>query len=98
MLPCRPNCTSVCQRQKRMEVKARYCSPSFVSRTMHMQPLTWMWMIPGLSDWLINNCCFPSAVSASYAPPGKSLASVSIIGRTRLVLLATSQGAGQLER
>ena len=29
---------------------------------------------------LVNNCCFPSAVSASYAPPGKSLASVSIVG------------------
>lgn len=29
---------------------------------------------------IVNNCCFPSNVAPSYAPPGKSLASVSIIG------------------
>ena len=29
---------------------------------------------------LVNNCCFPSAVSPSYAPSGKSLASVSVVG------------------
>ena len=29
---------------------------------------------------LVNNCCFPSAVSPSYAPRGKSLASVSVVG------------------
>ena len=29
---------------------------------------------------LVNNCCFPSTVSASYAPAGKALASVSIVG------------------
>ena len=28
----------------------------------------------------VNNMCFPSTVSASYAPAGKSLASVSLIG------------------
>ena len=28
----------------------------------------------------INNICFPSEVSASYAPPGKSLASVTLVG------------------
>ena len=29
---------------------------------------------------LINNCCFPSTVSRSYAPEGMSLASVSVVG------------------
>jgi monoamine oxidase len=29
---------------------------------------------------LVNNCCFPSTVSRSYAPEGKALASVSIVG------------------
>jgi phytoene dehydrogenase-like protein len=29
---------------------------------------------------MINNCCFPSTVSDTYAPVGKSLASVSLIG------------------
>lgn len=29
---------------------------------------------------IVNNCCFPSNVAPSYAPPGKALASVSIIG------------------
>jgi hypothetical protein len=30
---------------------------------------------------LVNNCCFPSSVASSYAPAGKNLASVSLIGR-----------------
>ena len=34
----------------------------------------------GDGDGLINNCCFPSTVSSTYAPAGKSLASVSVIG------------------
>lgn len=29
---------------------------------------------------IVNNCCVPSEVSPSYAPPGKSLISVSVIG------------------
>ena len=29
---------------------------------------------------LINNCCFPSTVAPSYAPAGKTLVSVSVIG------------------
>jgi len=29
---------------------------------------------------LVNNCCFPSVVSATYAPEGKHLCSASIIG------------------
>ena len=29
---------------------------------------------------IVNNCCFPSNVAPSYAPSGKALASVSIIG------------------
>ena len=29
---------------------------------------------------MINNCCFPSTVASTYAPAGKSLASVSIVG------------------
>lgn len=29
---------------------------------------------------IVNNCCVPSEVSSSYAPPGKSLISVSVIG------------------
>lgn len=29
---------------------------------------------------VVNNCCFPSTVAPSYAPAGKSLASVSLIG------------------
>jgi phytoene dehydrogenase-like protein len=28
----------------------------------------------------VNNCCFPSAVSSSYAPKGKSLLSASVVG------------------
>ena len=32
------------------------------------------------SDSLVNNCCFPSEVSRSYAPAGKTLVSVSTIG------------------
>eukprot|EP00798_Chlamydomonas_sp_ICE-L_P027169 gene27169-2409_t len=29
---------------------------------------------------IVNNCCFPSVVSPSYAPPGQTLVSVSTIG------------------
>ncbi|GAQ89034.1 Amine oxidase family protein [Klebsormidium nitens] len=29
---------------------------------------------------LINNMCFPSSVSPSYAPPGKALVSISLVG------------------
>ena len=29
---------------------------------------------------IVNNCCFPSTVSPSYAPPGQTLVSVSLIG------------------
>lgn len=29
---------------------------------------------------VVNNVCFPSQVSAAYAPPGKSLASVTVVG------------------
>ena len=29
---------------------------------------------------IVNNCCFPSNVASSYAPAGKALASVSLIG------------------
>lgn len=29
---------------------------------------------------LVNNCCFPSAVSPSYAPAGQELVSVSVVG------------------
>jgi phytoene dehydrogenase-like protein len=29
---------------------------------------------------LVNNCCFPSTVAPSYAPPGRALVSVSTIG------------------
>lgn len=29
---------------------------------------------------IVNNCCFPSNVAPSYAPPGQALVSVSVIG------------------
>jgi phytoene dehydrogenase-like protein len=29
---------------------------------------------------LVNNCCFPSTVASTYAPPGRALVSVSTIG------------------
>lgn len=29
---------------------------------------------------IVNNCCFPSTVSSSYAPEGKTLVSVSLVG------------------
>jgi predicted NAD/FAD-dependent oxidoreductase len=34
----------------------------------------------GESQGLINNLCFPSAVSADYAPEGRTLVSSSVIG------------------
>ncbi|GMH36944.1 hypothetical protein BSKO_04817 [Bryopsis sp. KO-2023] len=34
----------------------------------------------GEEDGVVNNCCFPSTVSASYAPPGETLVSVSTVG------------------
>lgn len=34
----------------------------------------------GTDGGIVNNCCVPSNVSPSYAPPGKSLISVSVIG------------------
>ena len=29
---------------------------------------------------IVNNCCFPSTVAPSYAPPGRALVSASTIG------------------
>eukprot|EP00210_Caulerpa_lentillifera_P005742 g5490.t1 len=34
----------------------------------------------GEREGLVNNCCFPSTVSSSYAPVGETLVSVSILG------------------
>eukprot|EP00878_Enallax_costatus_P001897 GHUV01002057.1.p1 GENE.GHUV01002057.1~~GHUV01002057.1.p1 ORF type:complete len:492 (+),score=106.65 GHUV01002057.1:377-1852(+) len=34
----------------------------------------------GTGRGLVNNCCFPSTVAPSYAPPGQTLVSVSTIG------------------
>ncbi|GFR40131.1 hypothetical protein Agub_g687, partial [Astrephomene gubernaculifera] len=34
----------------------------------------------GAAPLLVNNCCFPSTVAPSYAPPGQTLVSVSTIG------------------
>lgn len=34
----------------------------------------------GENQGIVNNMCFPSSVSPSYAPPGKALVSVSLIG------------------
>ena len=34
----------------------------------------------GDDDGLVNNCCFPSTVCPSYAPVGKTLVSVSLVG------------------
>lgn len=34
----------------------------------------------GTGQGLVNNCCFPSTVAPSYAPPGQALVSVSVIG------------------
>lgn len=36
--------------------------------------------LDGDGDKLVNNCCFPSSVSGSYAPPGKTLVSASVVG------------------
>lgn len=36
--------------------------------------------LDGDGDRLVNNCCFPSTVAPSYAPPGKTLVSASTIG------------------
>lgn len=40
-------------------------------------PMLWL---NGTGKGLVNNCCSPSSVSSSYAPAGKSLMSVSIVG------------------
>ncbi|EFJ49392.1 hypothetical protein VOLCADRAFT_80651 [Volvox carteri f. nagariensis] len=34
----------------------------------------------GEDDGIVNNCCFPSTVAPSYAPPGQALVSVSTVG------------------
>ncbi|KAG2482905.1 hypothetical protein HYH03_018187 [Edaphochlamys debaryana] len=34
----------------------------------------------GQEGGIVNNCCFPSTVAPSYAPPGQTLVSVSTIG------------------
>lgn len=34
----------------------------------------------GEDDGIVNNCCFPSTVAPSYAPPGQTLVSVSTVG------------------
>eukprot|EP00892_Ulva_mutabilis_P001423 jgi/Ulvmu1/11281/UM073_0053.1 len=36
--------------------------------------------LDGDGDRITNNCCFPSTVAPSYAPPGKTLVSASTIG------------------
>ncbi len=41
-------------------------------------------VLNGEDSELINNLCIPSNVNASYAPPGKCLISVSVIGREDL--------------
>jgi hypothetical protein len=35
--------------------------------------------LDGDGDKLVNNCCFPSNVAESYAPPGKTLVSASTV-------------------
>jgi len=39
-----------------------------------------MLYLNGEDDGIVNNCCFPSTVSPSYAPPGQTLVSVSTVG------------------
>ncbi|GLC46739.1 hypothetical protein PLESTB_001358300 [Pleodorina starrii] len=34
----------------------------------------------GEDEGIVNNCCFPSTVAPSYAPPGQTLVSVSTVG------------------
>lgn len=41
-------------------------------------------VLNGSGSELINNLCIPSNVNSSYAPPGKSLISVSVMGRDDL--------------
>jgi hypothetical protein len=36
--------------------------------------------LDGDGNKLVNNCCFPSSVSKTYAPPGKTLVSASTVG------------------
>jgi len=36
----------------------------------------------GTVDRPVNNCCFPSVVSETFAPPGKHLASATVLGPT----------------
>ena len=51
-------------------------------------------VLNGQTEGLLNNVCFPSTVSASYAPEGKSLASVTVIGEPSDLL---KQGSGGVE-
>jgi len=39
----------------------------------------------------LNNCCFPSAVSPTYAPPGKHLLSCSVVGAANVARYATDR-------
>ena len=39
-----------------------------------------MLYLNGKDEGIINNCCFPSTVARSYAPPGQHLVSVSTVG------------------
>jgi phytoene dehydrogenase-like protein len=42
-------------------------------------------------DATVNNVCFPSQVSSHYAPPGKSLASVTIVGSEDVLAMTDSE-------
>lgn len=50
-----------------------------------------MLYLNGESSGLVNNCCFPSTVAPSYAPPGQTLVSASTVG------IPTDMSEAQLE-
>jgi phytoene dehydrogenase-like protein len=56
-----------------------------------------MLYLNGQDEGIVNNCCWPSTVSSSYAPPGQNLISVSTVG-SRKGLLSDQELESQVKK
>eukprot|EP00951_Prasinocladus_malaysianus_P008522 scaffold61933_cov46-Prasinocladus_malaysianus.AAC.2 len=61
-----------------IQIMSFTCSPRFrAPKAPSNEPMLYL---NGTESGIVNNCCFPSTVSPSYAPAGQALVSVSTIG------------------
>ncbi len=76
-----PEASRLLQRPMVQKMRSTRCLYFAADKAPMSAPLL---VLNGEDSELINNLCIPSNVNSSYAPPGKCLISVSVIGREDL--------------